>query len=299
MGERSNTQASIGAFLDLPHDRSTLERFRQAFPRARWSDSRNTWFVPGKTAETRIARWRAALDAEGDRFADEKGQDAFAFDPIESRYLQAEPDALLIRTPYSKSLVFEIRGIPGARWDAARRVWAVPYRSCGDLRSRWPVIEEIATRSEPEARKMRRDAMQGTVEADTTKRHDRERRRKRYPIEVAQPPPLDRIVSTHIGAIVPDALDGELADHPIIEGFYFRPEPETTYVWISWRHPILEELIGTWPARSAPTVEDRARGWWWPTLDELRVARREARSREKARRHRLQKGPTDEPGKCI
>jgi hypothetical protein len=142
MGEASDTEASIGATLDLPHDRSTLERFRQDFPRARWSESRNAWFVPGKTAETRIARWLAEVHSASDRFADEKGRDAFAFDPIKSPYLQAEPDELLIRTPYSNSLVFEIREIPGARWDAARRVWAVPYRSYGDLRSRWPVMRK-------------------------------------------------------------------------------------------------------------------------------------------------------------
>ncbi|TCU12676.1 hypothetical protein EV132_115112 [Rhizobium sullae] len=79
----------VGATADLPHDRITVQRFRESFPRARWSDSLKAWFVPGRTAERRIGRWRAEMEAEADAFADEKDRDAFAFDPIESRYLEA------------------------------------------------------------------------------------------------------------------------------------------------------------------------------------------------------------------
>jgi hypothetical protein len=68
------------------------------------------------------------------RFADEKGRDAFAFDPIESRYLEAAPATCQIRTPYSRRVVNEIREIPYARWDADRRLWTVPYRSFDALR---------------------------------------------------------------------------------------------------------------------------------------------------------------------
>ena len=118
----SGSPARIGATTDLPHDRITVARFREAFPRARWSDRLNAWFVPGSTAEKRISRWLAEMEAEGDRFADEKGRDAFAFDPIESRYLEATPARLQIQTPYSRTVVSEVREIPHARWDADRRL---------------------------------------------------------------------------------------------------------------------------------------------------------------------------------
>ena len=121
--ETSVSPQSEGASIDLPHDRITVARFRQAFPRARWSDRLNAWFVPGRTAQERISRWLAEMEAEADRFADEKGRDAFAFDPIESRYLETAPAGFLIRTPYSRTVVNEIREIPDARWDADRRLW--------------------------------------------------------------------------------------------------------------------------------------------------------------------------------
>lgn len=71
-----------GAFVTFPYDRMTVERFRQTFPGARWSDERKSWFVPGKTAARRIDRWfvhEAELVAV---YADDKGRDAFAFDSV-------------------------------------------------------------------------------------------------------------------------------------------------------------------------------------------------------------------------
>jgi nitrous oxide reductase accessory protein NosL len=97
--EATSTEPRVGATTDLPHDRITVQRFRESFSRARWSDTLNAWFVPGRTAERRIGRWRAEMEAEADAFADEKGRDAFAFDSIESRYLEATPSAFQIRNP--------------------------------------------------------------------------------------------------------------------------------------------------------------------------------------------------------
>lgn len=276
MGERSDKEAPVGATMDLPHDRMTVERFREAFPRARWSESRKVWFVPGRTAEKRISRWLAEIEAEADAFADDKGRDAFAFDPIESRYLEAGTAALLIRTPYSKTLVSEIREIREARWDADRRLWSVPYRSYEYLRHRWPIIEGIAARSEPEARKERREAIRGTEEDEIAKARSRERRRKRYPVPSDQIPLFARAISTLIGVIVFAGLDGEFADAETVEAFYFPPDAGRDYVWVAWRTGKLEELVTAWPAPSGPTAEERHRGWWLPTLDELRVARRDA-----------------------
>lgn len=277
-----------GATTDLPHDRITVERFRQAFPRARWSDRLNAWFVPGRTAEKRIGRWLAELEAEADRFADEKGKDAFAFEPIESRYLEAAAAFLQIRTPYSRSVVNEIREIPYARWDADRRLWTVPYRSIDAFRQRWPAIEAAAERSEPEARRARREAIKGTEEAEAFKARTRERRRKRYPVPAEDGPPFERAIGTHVGIVFFLGTDGELADKTTVSAFYFPAANDEEYVWASWRGGTLEELVTTWPARTPPAQEELERGWWMPTLEELRIARRAAKSRRRAseRKHK-------------
>lgn len=271
-----------GATTDLPHDRITVERFRQAFPRARWSDRLNAWFVPGRTAEKRVGRWLAELEAEADTFADEKGRDAFAFEPIESRYLEVAPAAFQIRTPYSRSVVNEIREIPYARWDADRRLWTVPYRSLDELRQRWPAIEAAAERSEPDARRARREAIKGTKEAEASKARIRERRRKRYPLPADDCPPFERAIGTHVGVVVFIGTDGELADRATVDTFYFPAANGEEYIWASWRTGTLEELVTTWPARTPPAQRELKRGWWMPTLAELRIARRAAKSRRRA-----------------
>ena len=49
-----------GALAAFPYDRMTVERFREAFLRARWNDQKRAWFVPGKTAALRLTvGWRA------------------------------------------------------------------------------------------------------------------------------------------------------------------------------------------------------------------------------------------------
>ncbi len=219
--DTSDPSPREGATTDLPHDRITVARFREAFPRARWSDRLNAWFVPSRTAEKCIGRWLAEMEAEADRFADEKGRDAFAFEPIESRYLEAAPAALQIQTPYSRTVIDEIREIPHARWDAGRRVWTVPYRSFEELRQRWPAIEAAAERSEPEARRARREAIKGTERDEAYKARARERRRKRYPVPSSDAPPFERAISTHVGVVFFTGTDGELADPATVSTFYF------------------------------------------------------------------------------
>lgn len=276
----------VGATTDLPHDRITVQRFRETFPRARWSDRLNAWFVPGRTAGKRIGRWLAQMEAEADAFADEKGRDAFAFDPIESRYLEASPSGLQIRTPYSRTVVAEIREIPLARWDADRRLWTVPYRSLDDLRRRWPAIEEAAERNEPDVRKARREVVKGTDEEVASKARTTERRRKRYPVPVDDVPPFERAIGTHAGVIIFTGTHGELADPVTVTSFYFHATPGDEYVWASWRSGSLEELVTTWPARTPPGDREAARGWWLPDLDELRTARQKARSKRRAEQRR-------------
>ncbi|OWW02381.1 hypothetical protein ATY81_22350 [Rhizobium sp. R72] len=268
-----------GATADLPHDRMTLQRFREAFPRARWSDDLKAWFVPGRTAGMRIGRWLAEMEARADAYADEKGRDAYAFEPIESRYLEAAPATFEIRTPYSRQVIDEIREIPYARWDADRRLWSVPYRSFDELRRRWPAIEAAAERNEPEARLKRREAIRGSEEDEASKARTREGRRKRYPVHADDAPPFARAIATHVGVVFFVGMDGELADPATVRAFYFPTGADEQHVWAFWRRGTLEELVATWPARAPPRQSELERGWWIPTLEELRIARRHARSR--------------------
>ncbi|AUX78694.1 hypothetical protein [Sinorhizobium fredii] len=263
--------ARVGATTDLPHDRITLARFREAFPRARWSDRLNA-----------------------DRFADEKGRDAFAFDPIQSRYLTAAPTGFQIRTPYSRTVVNQIREISHARWGADRRLWTVPYRSFDELRKRWLRIEAAVERSEPEARRARREAIKETDEDEASKARMRERRRKRYPIPADDAPPSERAIGTHVGVVFFIDTDGELADPATVTAFYFPAADGEEYVWASWRPGSLEELVTTWPARGQPEQRERERGWWMPDLEELRLARRDAKSRRLAKERKDKKDVSGE-----
>ena len=282
----------VGATTDLPHDRITVQRFRESFPRARWSDSLNAWFVPGCTAQRRIGRWLAEMEAEAETFGDDKGRDAFAFDPIESRYLETGRSAFHVRTPYSRTVVNEIREIPFARWDADRRLWTVPYRSYDELRRRWPLIEAAAARNEPEVKKARREAMVGTEEEEALKATLRERRRKRYPVPAGDVPPFERAIGTHAGVVVFTGSEGELSDPVTVSKYYFPAGLKDEHVWASWRPGSLEELVATWPAPTPPGERELARGWWLPILEELRIVRQKAKSKRRAQQRRQDQNGT-------
>src|ERR1700744_177810 len=77
-----------GATATFPYDRLTVERFRSAFPRARWRDDLRAWFVPGTTAERRLNRWLGRELPSVLACADDRGRAPFACEPIESRYLE-------------------------------------------------------------------------------------------------------------------------------------------------------------------------------------------------------------------
>src|SRR3978361_2443607 len=81
-----------GATAAFPFDRMTVGRFRSAFPGARWRDDLRAWFVPGTTAERRLNRWLGREMSGVLTYADERGRDSFAFQPIESRYLEVADD---------------------------------------------------------------------------------------------------------------------------------------------------------------------------------------------------------------
>ncbi|MES0033255.1 YidB family protein [Mesorhizobium sp. M0040] len=200
-----------GAEARFSFDRMAVERFQQAFPRARWSDERRSWFVPGNTAARRIDRWLAkevALRAPHD---DSKGRDAFAFDPISSRYLEIADD-LRIRTPYSRTVLEELRAVPWASWDDELRAWRVPFRSYEELRRRWPNVEKAAQLAEPEERKLRRAAARNTEAYKAAQKRAAERRRHRYPLPVQDLPTLGRAVATEQYGIVVAGSPGGLGD---------------------------------------------------------------------------------------
>ncbi|AFL49722.1 hypothetical protein ABIE78_004506 [Sinorhizobium fredii] len=275
---RRRKEAQQGEFAAFAYDRSAVERFRQAFPRARWDDERKSWFVPGKMAARRIERWLAREAERNDVYGDVKGRDAYDFEPIDSRYLEVGDD-LRVRTPYSKSVIEAMREIPWAHWDEDLRVWRVPFRSYEELLRRWPEIEEAARRSEPEERKRRREAQKDSEAQRAASARAAERRRRRYPLPADDLPPLGRPVATkQYGIIVFVELAGEVAEAAALAEYYPHADRTVDHVWGRWRAPTLAELIATWPARREPGPEALSRGWWQPTLAALRVARRNARS---------------------
>jgi hypothetical protein len=267
-----------GATAAFPYDRMTVERFRSAFPGARWRDDLRAWFVPGTTAERRLNRWFGREMSGVLAFADDRGRDAFAFQPVESRYLEVAED-LRVRTPYSKTVVEELRAVPWARWDGDVKAWRVPFRSWEELQKRWPVIEAAAQRNEPVVRKKRQQARKGTVEQQEAAARAAERRRRRYPVSDELLPPLERVVMTHQGAVIFTDITGELVEDALSKQLYPDVSPaKGTLVWATWRKPTHDELVKAWPARRSMDMRDRARGWWQPTIEELRGERRKAAS---------------------
>lgn len=87
---------------------------------------------------------------------------------------------------------------------------------------------------------------------------------------------------TRIGIVVFTGSDGELVDAATLSDMYAGATATDDHVWVFWRLPSLEELIRTWFARRQPDAGEVARGWWQPTLEDLRAARRKATSIERA-----------------
>jgi hypothetical protein len=285
--DSSNTQddGSPGTTARFPYDRMTVEHFRKNFPRARWSDVRKAWFVPGKTAARRFNRWLEREFAGADAYADMRGRDAYAFDPLVSKYLLAHGDRLQVRTPYSRTVVEEMRQVPFAFWDGDLRVWTVPYRSYEELRRRWSRIEAAAVRNEPEARKERQAERRGSLEEKTFRARAAERRRRRYPLQPENLPPFGRALMTRqYGIVVFLGSDGESVDLDVLHSYYPELPAYGDYVWGHWRPATFEELVKTWPSRSSSMAETEGQIWWQPTLGELRAARKSARSAERRRK---------------
>jgi hypothetical protein len=179
-------------------------------------------------------------------------------------------------------VVEELRQISFARWNGDIRAWEVPFASYDELQGRWKAIEEAAKRNEPEERSKRAQARRGTEEEAKARRRASERKKRRLPVPSSDLPPTGRPLATlAYGVVVLLDITGELIDSAeIIE---HHPDVDEEHVWATWRPATLEELIHTWPSRTEPHMHERIRGWWQPTLEELRDARRSAKSRERRR----------------
>ena len=88
---------------------------------------------------------------------------------------------------------------------------------------------------------------------------------------------------THIGSVVFEAVTGELVEPMTAARFYLGVTAGLAMlIWAGWRMPTHDELVQTWPARTAPGTAEFARGWWQPTIEVLREERRKAVSLERA-----------------
>jgi hypothetical protein len=99
---------------------------------------------------------------------------------------------------------------------------------------------------------------------------------------------MERPVATEqYGIVVLVDVSGEFVEPAVLAAFYPQAaRADFDHVWGTWRPAILSELITTWPARREPLPPEHSRGWWQPTLAELRIARRNARSIERRRQRR-------------
>jgi hypothetical protein len=194
-------------------------------------------------------------------YADQRGRDAFAFEPIASPYLELGED-FVVRTPYSRTVVAELRMVPWARWDPTSKVWRVPFRSYENLRKRWPSIESAARMAEPEERRKREETRKDSPEQGIKRAEAAERRRHRYPVPDDAAPPVGRVLMTHAGCVVFSEVTGEIAEPPIAARCYPGVTSEAgTLIWAAWRRPTHAELVKAWPARTPPGPADLARDW--------------------------------------
>lgn len=278
-----------GATAAFPYDRMMVERFREAFPQARWSDELGAWFVPGSRAERRLTAWAGREWPGVLAYDDQRGRDAFDFEPITSPYLEVA-EGFVVRTPYSRTVIAALREVPWARWDPALKAWRVPFRSFEDLRRRWPAIEDAARHAEPEERRKREESRRTSPEADRRRAEAAERRRSRYPVWDDAPPPVGRVLMTHAGCLLFEAITGEVVEPMVAARFYPNiASGSATLIWATTRRPSHAELIEAWPARTPPSPSDLARGWWQPTIDVLRAERRRVASLERAQATRRSK----------
>jgi hypothetical protein len=114
--------------------------------------------------------------------------------------------------------------------------------------------------------------------ARRSRRRSAERTCRHYPLANDDLPPVGRVVAISYGIVIFTDITGELVDLETVAEFY--PGATEDDVWGLWRKPTLDELIGTWPSK---TAAPEGAEWWQPTIEELRPVRRAARWQEAKR----------------
>lgn len=260
-------------------DRMTVARFRETFPNARWSDALKTWTVPGSTARRRIDRWLASEMGRHDPYEQERGRDAYEFEPILSSYLEVTDTGFRIRTAYSKPVVDELRQIPFARWNGDEKVWEVPYASYDDL--------------QPGGRRSRRPrrgtSLKSVGNGPRRERAPSTRRRSDDGLQSAGSDDCLSQVKTcrHWAGPWPQPPSGTSSSRrsranssiPRMRRSIIRTPTTSTCGWDGGRPPWTNSCIYGRRKRGRGEYE-RLRGWWQPDIEELRSARSAAKSRE-------------------
>ena len=264
--------AGPAAFVRFPYDRALVKRFRASFPRGRWREDR--WVVPGVRARTRLDAWVAQASAALPRHGDERGRDALAFEPIDSPVATVGDDGIVVRTPYAREIVAALRRVPFASWDPDQRLWRVPLRSVEELRRELPGIE-AATGRRIEAERRKVAGEPPPPREPEEKLRASARRRKRYPVPVGEPPPVDAPVATRLGVVVFTETAGELVEPDVAPAFPFVLGGD--HVWATWRPPLWRELRRLRGEPEDPGAQ--ARGWWRPEDAEIDEAFDRARRR--------------------
>lgn len=104
-------------------------------------------------------------------FVEERARDALAFDPLPaSPWVTAGTDGIEVAVRYGERLSSLLRSLPGARWDAAARVWRFPFSSVAAIRMALPQIDRLAATAQESADR-------------ETKRRDAERRRNNEAVQ--------------------------------------------------------------------------------------------------------------------
>ncbi len=132
--------------LSWPHDRGRWPGFGKRSLALAGATRLECLFVPGRTAQKRISRWLAEHGSGSHAFADEKGRDAFVFNPFESRYLKFSSQHCIVPKSVFSRLRSLKRGITliGA---GLRR----PRVRCADASVRFSAAEPIACRWNPQS----------------------------------------------------------------------------------------------------------------------------------------------------
>lgn len=103
-------------------------------------------------------------------FTEERARDALAFNPLHPAvWLNVSDQGITISVNYSERLSKLLCSLPNAKWDAAARVWRLPYSSSDELRRRFGEIDALA--------KAAKESAETETRRRQLERNDRERTR--------------------------------------------------------------------------------------------------------------------------